>query len=389
MGEANFYYFTCLKVFNVFISGDNEMARLSMFLLAALVICVNVNADVDDRFPSGPMMMNPHQSKPHTVSTSGTHGCIDCVIGPCHQCLCREALKRCSTGVANVLDIFNKAKNQYLVCEGSRITCHPCPKGLVWNCKKQVCDVTSDCPPIPEECSCECGLSKKTSMSYTMSTFTTTSVTTTANIDTSTTVSYHPINAPLPAPRSSNTNTKYDSNTVAECFKMSGGQKISFPCDQVEQMFAKASVSVSADSDQSYPGSTRNSTTVKTTSPCSGVTTTTTSACQGGSACPTMKITVAVSPCKSGMKMDTEVLNLDLMAFKRCLCDEAMKTCSRPSRSISYPKYEGKYLTCYRDGRVTTHVCPPGTWWNEDMEACSTIKKCSQDIPMVCLKYKF
>merc|ERR1711942_547159 len=111
--------------------------------------------------------------------------------------------------------------NQNLVCEGSRITCHPCPKGLVWNCKKQVCDVISDCPPIPKECSCECGLSKKTSMSY----ITTTSVTTTANTDTSTTVSYHPINAPLPATRSSN--TKYDSNTVAECFKMSGGQKIS------------------------------------------------------------------------------------------------------------------------------------------------------------------
>merc|ERR1712142_128436 len=290
MGEANFYYFICLKVFNVFISGDNEMARLSMFLLAALVICVNVNADVDDRFLRGPMMMNPHPSKPHTVSTSGTHGCIDCVIGPCHQCLCREALKHCTTGVANVLDIFNKAKNQYLVCEGSRITCHPCPKGLVWNCKKQVCDVTSDCPPIPKECSCECGLSKKTSMSYTMSTFTTTSVTTTANTDTSTTVSYHPINAPLPAPRPSYTNTMYKSNTVAECFKMSGGHKIGFPCDQ------------------SSPGSTRNSTTVKTTSPCSGVTTTTTSACQGGSACPTMKTTIAVSPCKSGMKMDTEVL---------------------------------------------------------------------------------
>merc|ERR1712142_643271 len=109
------------------------------------------------------------------------------------------------------------------------------------------------------------------------STFTSTSVSTTANTDTSTTVSYHPINAPLPAPRSSNTVTKYDSNTVAECFKMSGGHKMSVPCDQVEQMLAKASVSVLADGDKSYPGSTCSSTTVKTTSPCSGVTTTTTS----------------------------------------------------------------------------------------------------------------
>merc|ERR1711862_555059 len=237
------------------------MARLSMFLLAALVICVNVKAEnSNSNDDAASMKMNRQPSKPHTVSTSGTHGCIDCVIGPCHQCLCREALKRCSTGVANVLDIFNKAKNQYLVCEGSRITCHPCPKGLVWNCKKQVCDVVSDCPPIPKECSCECGLSKKSTQSYTMSTFTTTSVATTANTDTSTTVSYHPINAPLPAPRSSNTVTKYDSSTVAECFKMSGGHKMSVPCDQVEQMLAEASVGVSADSDKSHPGSTRNST---------------------------------------------------------------------------------------------------------------------------------
>jgi len=359
-----------------------------MFLLAALAFCVTVNAQNDVNNGAGEMMIN-HQ----TVSTSGTHGCIDCVIGPCHQCLCREALKRCSTGVANVLDVFNKAKNQYLVCEGSRITCHPCPKGLVWNCQNQVCDVTSDCPPIPKECSCECGLSKKTSQSYIMSTFTTTSVTTTANTDTSTTVSYQPIHAPLPSPGSSNKYTKYDSDAVAECFKMSGGHKMSVPCDKVEQMFAKASVSILADS-ESYPGSTRNSTTVKTTSPCSGVTTTTTSACEAGSACPAMKTTIAVSPCKSGMKMDTdreatEVLNLDLMAFRRCLCDEAMKTCSRPSRSICYPKCEGKYLTCYRDGRVTAQMCPPGTWWNEDMEACSAVKKCTQAFPMVCLKNKF
>merc|ERR1711872_773113 len=124
------------------------MARLTIFVLAVFVVCV-VNVIKQDVDASS--MMNHNQA----VSTSGSHGCIDCVIGPCHQCLCREALKTSSSGVANVLDIFNKAKNQYLVCEGSRITCHPCPKGLVCNCKKQVCDVISDCPPIPKECSCE------------------------------------------------------------------------------------------------------------------------------------------------------------------------------------------------------------------------------------------
>merc|ERR1712142_281013 len=264
-------------------NGDYEMARLSMFLLAALAICVNVTAygsstdggSTDDaasiminrhqafwclkqlkknenlrsmglarkteeisglvnvaatdvgvlildgtviphttlssggphfteaecrafRIQAAPMMIKPQQ----TVSTSGTHGCIDCVIGTCHQCLCREALKRCSSGVANVLDIFNKAKNQYLVCEGSRITCHPCPKGLVWNCQKQVCDVISDCPPIPADCNCDCGISDKIKKSSIVSTFTTTTVMTTANSETSTIVAYHSIHAPLPAPRS-------------------------------------------------------------------------------------------------------------------------------------------------------------------------------------------
>ena len=61
--------------------------------------------------------------------SSGTHGCIDCVIGECHKCLCNAALKWGNKGVAYVVDPNNKARNQYLVCEGTRITCHPCPKG--------------------------------------------------------------------------------------------------------------------------------------------------------------------------------------------------------------------------------------------------------------------
>merc|ERR1712176_372749 len=54
--------------------------------------------------------------------------------------------------VATVVDPNNKAGNQYLVCEGSRITCHACPKGLVWNCRLGVCARTSECPPTPAKC---------------------------------------------------------------------------------------------------------------------------------------------------------------------------------------------------------------------------------------------
>ena len=68
-------------------------------------------------------------SKDLAPVSSGTHGCIDCVIGECHKCLCNAALKWGNKGVAYVVDPNNKARNQYLVCEGTRITCHPCPKG--------------------------------------------------------------------------------------------------------------------------------------------------------------------------------------------------------------------------------------------------------------------
>merc|ERR1712142_422494 len=249
-----------------------------MLLLAAFATCLfrvdaRSSANVDDAAP---------------VSTSGTHGCIDCVIGPCHQCLCREALKKFSSGVANVLDIFNKAKNQYLVCEGNRITCHPCPKGLVWNCQKQVCDVVSDCPPIPADCNCDCGISDKIKKSSIVSTFTTTTVMTTANSETSTTVAYHSIHAPLPAPVTSD--TRFSTNTVEECFQMSNGGMVSIPCGRVDPVLSKLGVS-SRTTGVGFPGSSRNATTTKTTTPCSESTTITESASATSSSCPAMTTT--------------------------------------------------------------------------------------------------
>jgi len=115
-------------------------------------------------------------------STEGTHGCIDCDIGPCHECLCEVAAKGSHSGVASIVDPMNNRRDQYLVCEGSRITCHPCPKGLVWDCNKQVCNHQGFCSQdIPDKCKCVCGIRNKYKKIITTETVDTiTTVTTTA-----------------------------------------------------------------------------------------------------------------------------------------------------------------------------------------------------------------
>merc|ERR1711942_60476 len=384
MGEANFYYFTCLKFDSVICSVN--MVSFAFFAMVVVLGSVSAGAEVNVTAAESMML--------GTISTSGSHGCIDCVIDKCHHCLCREALKRSPNGVANVIDPYNKAKNQYLVCEGNRITCHPCPKGLVWNCRNQVCDKTSDCPDIPEKCWCDCGRSRgMTKTMETVSAATVTSVTTTSNSKTATTTSFNPVHVPIPLPHTSNVVRKYVTETVANCFKLFNGQKMSVPCEQVDMMLNRASVSVWADKGSSFPGSASNTTTIKTTSPCSGVTTTTTSAVAGNGACSSMTTTISVNPCKSGAgqrRESTELVYRDYSAFQRCLCEEAMKTCSRPARSICDPKADNTnmYLTCLRDGRVVPQFCPVGTSWDYMAESCSVVGKC-QPIPVACLKYKF
>jgi len=115
-------------------------------------------------------------------TTEGTHGCIDCDIGPCHQCLCEHAARRSKSGVATIIDPMNNRRDQYLVCEGSRITCHPCPKGLVWDCTKQVCNHQGFCSKdVPDQCKCVCGARNKYKKQITTETVDTiTTVTTTA-----------------------------------------------------------------------------------------------------------------------------------------------------------------------------------------------------------------
>jgi len=152
------FYLSC-KLFNGVISGELQQCPPGkLFDQYAMKpwdkICVPASECQMKKCPDWIQKMALMKSSTEVVNriTHGSHGCIDCVIGECHQCLCRDALKWSFNGVATVVDPNNKAGNQYLVCEGSRITCHACPKGLVWNCRLGVCARTSECPPTPAKC---------------------------------------------------------------------------------------------------------------------------------------------------------------------------------------------------------------------------------------------
>merc|ERR1711942_600972 len=233
MGEANFYYFTCLKVVTLKVT----MARSIILLLVAvfahqneahedaplavcqayyavngiaaegvredMICCCNVrqnyfvcgisNGVITGKLQSCPEGKVFNKAAPELeacvpassqqnvtcenwidiaeekaaaaadmrqgITTEGTHGCIDCDIGACHQCLCQVAARKSTSGVATIIDPKNNHRNQYLVCEGKRITCRPCPKGLVWDCQKQICAYQGFCSKsIPVECHSVCGI---------------------------------------------------------------------------------------------------------------------------------------------------------------------------------------------------------------------------------------
>merc|ERR1711875_149790 len=151
-------YLSC-KLFNGVISGELQQCPPgTLFDQYAMKpwdkTCVPASERQQKKCPDWILKAASMKSSTEVVNriTHGSHGCIDCVIGECHQCLCRDALKWSFNSVATVVDPNDKAGNQYLVCEGSRITCHACPKGLVWNCRLGVCARTAECPPTPAKC---------------------------------------------------------------------------------------------------------------------------------------------------------------------------------------------------------------------------------------------
>merc|ERR1719228_1318721 len=321
----------------------------------------------------------PVPTQPIPISTAGTHGCIDCVIGKCHHCLCQEALKRSTTGVATIVDPNNKARNQYLVCEGSRITCHPCPKGLVFDCIKGVCATSGSCPPIPEKCQCDCGMKTKLNKIVTTETTSTlTTVTTTGVTVTSTTTSFTPMGFPSATPTPTVYVKEYTTKTTVVCTKTSvaSGGQIQVPCGQLPPSSStslKHGIPKTETKTVKTPSS--NVTVTTTRDPCGETKTSTSSACVGS--CPAMTTTVTVSPIN---RDDTPVLG---MTKRQCICKMALKFSGATSAYACDPYAANRFLVCQRDGVVASEPCAAGTSWNYVKDGCCVERKC-RPIPAVC-----
>jgi len=329
-------------------------------------------------------MLVPKQPTVTKVVTSGTHGCIDCVIDKCHHCLCQEALKRSTNGVANVVDPNDKARNQYLVCEGSRITCHPCPKGLVFDCIKGVCATSGSCPPIPEKCHCDCGM--KTMLNKIVTTETTstlTTVTTTGVTVTSTTTSFTPMGVPSAKPTPTAYVKEYTTKTTVVCTKTSvaSGGQIQVPCGQLPPSSTSLKHGIPKTETKTVETPSSNVTVTTTRDPCSETKTSTSSACVGS--CPAMTTTVSVSPSPSGpINRDDSPVLLG-MTKQQCICKMALKLTGATSAYACDPYAASRFLVCQRDGVVVSEPCAAGTAWNYVKDRCCLERKC-RPVPAVC-----
>jgi len=127
---------------------------------------------------------SPISNKDLSPVSSGTHGCIDCVIGECHKCLCNAALKWGNKGVAYVVvtsvstagltqrqcacRMAIKAsglssayacdpylQQNYLVCQDDgTFESKTCPVGKAWSYVEKTCsEKKRRCRPLPAICS--------------------------------------------------------------------------------------------------------------------------------------------------------------------------------------------------------------------------------------------
>merc|ERR1712168_145611 len=386
-------YFECEYCNGVFTSETRQCPAGQLFNWGAKQpwerTCVPVNKCSRKECPNWMLYSKPIVPKQPTVTevvTSGTHGCIDCVIGKCHQCLCQEALKTSTNGVANVVDPNNKAGNQYLVCEGTRITCHPCPKGLVWDCVRGVCATTGSCPPIPTACRCDCGMKTKLNKMLTTETTSTQTTITTTGITVTATTSTTP--APVAYIK------EYTTKTTVVCTETSiapGGQ-VQVPCGQLPSSTTSLKHAVPKTETKTVVTPSRNVTVTTVRDPCkTEAKTSTESSCVGS--CPATTTTVSVSPSTdkwvgpinrdSSPVTTTPIVPSD-MTKKQCICEAALKRSGATSVFVCDPYAADRFLVCQLDQwAIVSEPCAFGTAWDDFIGRCTAESKC-RPIPAHC-----
>merc|ERR1712168_1254547 len=372
-------YFECEYCNGVFSSETRECPAGQLFNWGAEQpwerTCVPANKCSRKECPNWTLVkpIVPKQPTVTKVVTSGTHGCIDCAIGKCHRCLCREALKTSNNGVANVVEPNNKARNQYLVCEGARITCHPCPKGLVWDCARGVCATTGSCPPIPTACHCDCGMKIKLNKVLTTETTSTQTTITTTGITVTATTSTTP--APVAYIK------EYTTKTTVVCTKTSiaSGGQVEVPCGQLPSSTTSLKNGIPKTETKTVVTPSSNVTVTTTRDPCSETQTSTSSTCVGS--CPATTTTVSVRPSFADGKWDSPVFipskwDSPVMTKQQCVCMMALKFSGASSAYACDPYTADRFLVCQADGVVVSEPCATGTAWNYVEQTCSTMPKC-------------
>ena len=359
-------------------------------------------------------------------SFEGQHGCINCTIDECHICICKEEMKNSWVDMAYPIDPYSEEKNRFLVCHDDRITCHPCPTGLVWDCVDKTCAAKSRCPDIPKPCWCACGRSKPTKTVTTVTTATITTVTTTTTTVTSTTTTLNPSNVVPPPPSTTTLIKKYTTETKSVCTTTSvasGEDESEIPCRDIKEPISATSVETATSTEtKSLTSPSSNTTVIRTDDSCSGTTTTTsTTACPDS--CPAMSTTIAVHPCKSDKILpapthpvpttthqvpttakaaETTTTTTATKAPKKkdcpgcdaitsmqfCVCNEALKAATDAHLSVFLcdPHSEDRFLVCQRDGAVFCEACASGSKWNFEKGVCASERKCLP-IPPACANH--
>jgi len=294
----------------------------------------------------------------HQVGQFAQHGCINCTIDECLRCACREALKTSASepGHTYVNDPKRKQNDRYLQCLGFSVVCHPCPRGLVWDCQHQTCAKTGHCPDIPEACyrSCHRPLS--------ITTVTTTTVTKT------------------------NVTTVIESiRTVTNTTSSTGKTGIiSVEMKKSAANFTKRIIALPTTVAVSV-----TSVAVKGYNVDGVVTTTFTEACNDTSKRVCTRWSIEATPTSTPTAPPTlpptnqhGCIDCTIDACMRCACREEQRSSGSDHAHSKDPRNEKRFLQC-KGASVICQPCPKGLVWDCESNSCAAKGSCPE-IPKAC-----